>query len=192
MATGKRDLAGKDGASRASIMASMGAGTLNRALGSLGLLRSWGHTVVRGCVHRLLVSRGNGYKPALGPESAFHPAQLDTHYNSAALPGSTTAERDSAHASGAVTARTFLAFQAPFSIFGIRTFSRRSTTSGTWRSSTNSGRYHLPDWIRRSARNPPDGAVLVYPERIECERPAYSESILDKNQHFKHDFDRSW
>ena len=62
--------------------------------------------------------------------------------------------------------RTIPASLAPFSTSGIPTFSRLSMISGTGNPAPILGRHHVPDWLRRSACNALDGAVLLYPKRM--------------------------
>jgi len=93
IATGNVDLAGKNGASRALYNSFYGGRDFEPRLGFAWTPAMLGtHTVVRGAFTVSSYLEGTGTNLRLSQNPPFTPAQLDTHYNSAPLPGSTTAD----------------------------------------------------------------------------------------------------
>jgi hypothetical protein len=93
IATGNVDLAGQNGASRALYNSFYGGRDFEPRIGfawTPGMLG--GHTVVRGAFTISSYLEGTGTNLRLAQNPPFTPAQLDTHYNNAALPGSTTTD----------------------------------------------------------------------------------------------------
>jgi hypothetical protein len=93
IATGNVDLAGKNGASRALYKGFYGGRDFEPRLGFAWTPAMLGtHTVVRGAFTVSSYLEGTGTNLRLAQNPPFTPAQLDTHYNNAALPGSTTSD----------------------------------------------------------------------------------------------------
>src|SRR5260370_21250835 len=93
MATGNIDLAGQNGASRSLYNGFYGGRDFEPRLGFAWTPAMLGtHTVIRGAFTVSSYLEGTGTNLRLAQNPPFTPAQLDTHYNNAALPGSNTTD----------------------------------------------------------------------------------------------------
>ena len=170
MATGAVELANQNGASRSLYNGFYGGRDFEPRIGFAYTPAFLGNrTVIRGAFTISSYLEGTGTNLRLPQNSPFTPAQINTLYNGSALPSSNTTDGFRPRLRTAA-AQTTPALLAPFSISGIPTSAGPRRSVEPRNPAPILGRYHLPDWLRRPARNPPDGAVLLYAKKTTSQR----------------------